>query len=97
MTISGGLGAFPGPHTFTIDSNELPISTAEELKRLLQAAHFFQRSNQAPAPRHVYDGFTYTITVESDSQHHTIRTFDPLPDQDIAKLVMYIQQHGKAL
>ena len=87
----------PKPHALTIESDQLAPPAREELQRLLQTTDFFQRPGQTSAPQHVYDGFTYTITVEDGERSHQIRTFDPLPDQEIAALIQFIQEHGKAL
>ena len=95
LKIEGGLAYFPGlSKPITIDSNALPPQEADKLKQLLDAAHFFDLPPvlKAPAPG-AADYQQYTITVDDDSNHHTVRMTDPVEDPNLQALLTYLKTH----
>lgn len=61
--------------SLTLDLNDLPADQAKTLRGLLDNSNFMTLEvdlTNSPAR----DEFTYTVTVETDELHHTVRTAD---------------------
>jgi hypothetical protein len=95
----GGIAYFPGlSRPVVIDSEALTEEEASELKRLLEAARFFERPTIASAPRPgAADYRQYTITVEDDGRRHTIRLVDPVDDPTLQQVLRFLQTKARAL
>jgi len=80
---------FPGLNTpSTIDSDQLPGQEADELKRLVNAAHFFALPAVVGSPASgAADYRQYTITIEDAGKQHTVRVTDPIEDTNLQALV----------
>ena len=80
FTQEGGLAYFPGLNqAVTIDVDRLDAGAAEELKRLVEAAHFFDLPSAIGAPaRGAADYQHYVITVEESGRQHTVRILIPV-------------------
>src|SRR5262249_15810735 len=99
FTQQGGVGYFPGlskPVTIEVDSLEL--GEAEELKRLLECAHFFQlaANGGTPPPPGAADYQHYTITIEEGARSHSVRVSFPVKDEVLQNLVSAVQKQVKA-
>lgn len=91
--VSGGFAYFPGlSQPMTIDTNQLSKPEAAELRRLVDAAKFFDLPATASRRRGAADYRQYTITVEDGSRRHTVDLFDPIEDQNLQALVDYLSQ-----
>jgi hypothetical protein len=91
--MEGGIAYFPGlSKPTTIDSDELPNQESDELKRMLNAARFFDLPAVigTPAPG-AADYRQYTITVEDDGKQHAVRLTDPIEDPNLQALVTYLK------
>src|SRR5215472_2314559 len=98
FTQEGGVGYFPGlskPVTIEVDS--LEQGEAEELKRLVESAHFFQLpANLGTPPPGAADYQHYTITIEEGARSHSVRVSFPVNDEAIRNLVSAVQKQVKA-
>jgi hypothetical protein len=97
-TQGGGLGYFPGLNkAVTIDVDRLDAGEAEELKRLVEAAHFFGLPSAIGAPaRGAADYQYYVLTVEDSGRRHTVRVFIPIADVILQELLQAVQKQVKA-
>jgi hypothetical protein len=97
--VEGGLAYFPGlSEPILIDSTVLPEDEAQELRRLVEASHFFERPTSVSAPRRgAADYRQYTITIEDDERHHTVKLIDPVTDHHLQELLHFLQSKAKAL
>ena len=96
VRIEGGIAYFPGlAKTIDLDTDTLPAQDAEEMRRLVAAARFFElpvSTGQQPA-RGAADYRRYTITVDDGSAHHTVQTTDPVSDPHLQALITFAQRH----
>jgi hypothetical protein len=97
FTQGGGLGYFPGlTKPVTIEVDRLETSEAEELKRLVEAAHFFDLPATIGAPaRGAADYQSYVLTVEDSGRRHTVRLFIPVEDVPLQELMQAVQKQVK--
>jgi emfourin len=98
FTQGGGLGYFSGLNKpVTIAGDRLEASEAEELKRLVEAAHFFDLRATIGAPAQgAADYQYYVLTVEDSGQRHTVRIFIPIEDVTLQDLIHAVQKQVKA-
>ena len=98
FTQEGGLAYCPGLHrAVTIDVDRLEAGEAEELKRLVEAAHFFDLPSAIGAPaRGAADYQHYVITVEESGRQHTVRIFIPVEDVTLQALLHAVQKQVQA-
>ena len=91
--MEGGIASFPGlSKPITIDSDQLPQQESDELKRLVNATHFFDlpttMSSLSPGAA---DYRQYTITLEDDGKQHTVHLTDPIEDPNLQALLTYLK------
>ncbi|MBI2759266.1 MAG: hypothetical protein HYX49_11380 [Chloroflexi bacterium] len=80
-------GGFTGRTiSLTLNLDDLPPDQASTLNRLLANANFFNLPADS-AKRPVPDEFTYTVTVETGQQSHTIRTSDTSAPESLRPLL----------
>lgn len=98
FTQTGGIGYFPGlQQPVTVDVDALAQAEAEELKRLVEAAHFFELPAAVGAPaRGAADYQQYLVTVEDGGRRHTVRALVPVEDPVLYNLVRAVQKHVQA-
>jgi hypothetical protein len=96
VEIEGGLAYFPGlAQPIVLDTDNLPSEDAEELKRLVQATHFFELprgGEQKSAPLGA-DYRRYTITIDDGLTHHSVQRIDPVTDPHLQDLLTFAQRH----
>jgi hypothetical protein len=99
LKIEGGLAHFPGLSQPTlIDGAALPAEEADELRRLVEAARFFDRPSTVGAPSPgAADYRRYTISIEEGGRQHTVTLVDPVADPDLQKLLRFLQAKARAL
>lgn len=90
---SGGLMGLKS--SLTLDLNELPLDQAETLRRFLDESHFFTLTENPPT-RPNPDGFQYTITVETDTATHTVRTSDITAPDELRPLLQELSQRARS-
>jgi len=97
-TQGGGLGYFPGLNkAVTIDVDRLDAGEAEELKQLVEAAHFFDLPSAIGAPaRGAADYQYYVLTVEDSGRRHTVRILIPVEDLTLQDLIHAVQKQVRA-
>jgi hypothetical protein len=88
----GGFGFFPGLNEpVIVDTADLPPGRAAGLERLVAAADFFGRPEQAGAPAPgpgAADQRHYTITVEDDDgRSRTVEMTEPVEDAALMALI----------
>lgn len=91
--MEGGIAFFPGlSKPLIIESNQLSKDEDRELRRLIDAARFFDQPGiiNTPPPG-ARDYYRYTITVEEAGKRHTIEMVDPIEDPDLARLVTFLK------
>ena len=94
--IDGGFVYLPErSETVTIDTDDLPAEEADELKRLIEAAGFFDLPEASAPPRGAADYLRYTISVTSLERSHTVHLTDPIEDPDVQALVEYLEAKAR--
>ncbi len=92
---TGGIGYFPGLNKpVTLDLDQWDKGEAEELKRLVKAAGFFDQPATigVPAPG-AADYQYYLLTIEDNGRRHAVRILVPIKDSALHDLVLAIQKH----
>lgn len=77
------------------DLDELPSDQARTLSLLLEQADFFN----IPAdliPTSARDAFTYTLTLEAETQVHTVRFGDTTVPETLRPLLNELSQRARA-
>jgi hypothetical protein len=89
-------GGFMGlKSSLTVDLDELPSDQAGNLRRLLDEAHFFTLTENPPGNPNP-DGFQYTITVETETNKHTIHTSDTSAPDELRPLLQELSQMARS-
>ena len=85
-------GGFLGTKSsLTIDLDDLPLDKAGMLRRFLDEADFFALTADPPTPP-IPDGFQYTLTVETGTARHTVRTTDMTMPESLRSLIDELSQ-----
>jgi hypothetical protein len=88
---TGGFAGMRIAADFELD--DLPEEQAEQLREMLDGVDFDELPENLMKGNPVPDGFTYSITVESDKGQHTITTSDasaPAKMQPLLELLYQI-------
>lgn len=98
VRIEGGIAYIPGlAKPIDLDTNTLPAQDAEEMRRLVVAARFFELpSLVGQLPVRGADARRYRITVDDGSAHHTVEVADPVSDPGLEGLITFAQRHRSA-
>ena len=99
LKTEGGIAHFPGlSRPVVIDSAALSAEDDAELRRLVEAARFFERPpTVGTTSRGAADYRRYTISVEDDGRQHTVKLADPVEDPSIQQLLRFLQVKARAL
>jgi hypothetical protein len=89
---SGGIMGLKS--SLTIDLDDLPVDQAETLRGLLDKANFFALPENPPT-RPTPDAFQYTLTVETDTARHTVRTSDTTAPDGLRPLLQELSQRAR--
>src|SRR2546428_11651518 len=94
--MDGGIAYFPGlSKPILIDSDKLPREESDELKRLVNATHFFDLPPVVGSPPPgAADYRQYTITIEDEGKQHTVRLTDPIEDPHLHALLTHLKTRG---
>ena len=88
----GGVGFFPGlARPVTIEVDALAPDRREELRRLVDAARFFERPEPKSRQRGA-DRRTYSVTVAAAGRERTLRLTEPVEDPSLAELIALLRQ-----
>jgi hypothetical protein len=95
----GGIAHFPGlSRPVVIDSAALSAEEDAELKRLVEAARFFEQPATAGAPPPgAADYYQYTISIEDEGRQHTLKLADPVEDPALQQLLHFLQAKARQL
>jgi len=98
FTQTGGIGYFPGLNKpVTVEVDDLDQEEAEQLKRLVEAARFFELPTAVGAPARGAADYQHDIlTVEDGGRRHTVRVLVPIEAPALQELVRAVQKHVKA-
>jgi emfourin len=93
LKVEGGLAYLPGlKQPITVDSDKLSKSDADKLKKLVDAAEFFDLPQTINKPaRGAADYQRYTITVEAGKRHHAVQAVDPVDSTALLDLIDYVR------
>jgi hypothetical protein len=81
----------------TVEVDQLDKEGTQELKRLVEAARFFDLPANVGAPaRGAADYQHYILTVEESGRRHTVRLLVPVEDPALLDLVQAVRKHVKA-
>jgi hypothetical protein len=92
FSMEGGIAYFPGlSRPVTIDSEQLSQQDAAELRRLVEAADFFNLPAKVGSPaRGAADYRQYNVTIEDGERRHTVHATEPIGDADLRRLVEFL-------
>ena len=78
----------------TIDLENLPDDLAETLEEMLDEADFFELPADLTRPP-MPDAFTYTITVDTEAKHHSVRVSDATAPDDLRPLLEELNKQAR--
>jgi hypothetical protein len=96
--MQGGIAYIPRlREPMMLESDQLPVQEAEELKRLVKATDFFQLPTVVGAPSPgAADYYRYTITIQDEGKHHTVQLIEPVKDPNLQALLSYLRARRSA-
>ena len=99
LKTEGGIAHFPGlSRPVVIDSAALSAEDDAELRRLVEAARFFERPPTVGTPScGAADYRRYMISVEDGGRQHTVQLVDPVEDPSLQQLLRFLQVKARAL
>jgi hypothetical protein len=99
FSLEGGLASFPGlSKPVAVDVDLLDKDEAGRLRRLTEAAHFFDLPASAGTPaRGAADYQCSILTIDDGTRKHTVRVLEPIDDPALEGLVQAVRKHVKAL
>ena len=90
-------GGFAGmTRTIEVDSRSLPEDQANAVRQLVGNANFFALpENLSPAPPVGADRFNYRITIQSDSESHTVELTEADTPESLEQLIGWLEDHSR--
>src|SRR5262249_10078559 len=94
LKTDGGFAYMPGLNKpLILDDDTLSKSQADALRRLIDAAHFYQMPAVVNKPKPgAADHRSYTLTIQDGGQQHTVQAVDPVTDAGLKALMDYIRE-----
>ncbi len=90
-------GGFAGiTRRFEVSADDLPPEEADELRRLIDAAGFFDLPEAPGGDGGVADGFTYVIAIEARERTHTVRTSDGTVPEALVPLLDWLNRAARS-
>jgi hypothetical protein len=98
FTQEGGIAYFPAlSKPVGIEVDRLDEAEAQELERLVEAAHFFDLPATVGEPaKGAADYQYYTLTIEASGRKHSVRVLVPAQDPALRELIQAVQKLVKA-
>jgi hypothetical protein len=97
LMISGGLVYSAGlAHPLTLESERLPPSEEQTLRRLLADAHFWKLPPKDPAAAPPLGTLSYDLTVEESGKTQSVRLIDPVEEPHLHALLEFIKDRTGA-
>ncbi|QLE57264.1 protealysin inhibitor emfourin [Nostoc sp. TCL26-01] len=88
-------GGFAGiSKKISVDTNTLPLAEAEELRQLVATADLFSLPEQIISSSSQSDRFQYQLTVEDNSQQHTIIVSEAALPTSLKPLIAWLLNFG---
>lgn len=81
--------------SLSIDMNDLPAEESENLRQLLVDANFFALVSDPPPDSLLADGFTYAITVTTDTLIHTVRATEMSASPSLRALIQNLSLRAR--
>lgn len=96
---AGGIAYFPGLNKpITVEVDQLDVKDAEELKRLVDASHFFALPAAIGIPaKGMADYQFFTLAISDNDRQHSVRILVPVEDPALLDLVQVVQKHVNAI
>lgn len=90
---AGGIVYFPGLNKpITVEVDQLDVKDAEELKRLVDASHFFDLPAAIGLPvKGIADYQFYTLAISDNDRQHSVRILVPVEDPALLDLIQAVQ------
>lgn len=94
--VDGGVAYFPGLSTpRVLDSTTLESASAEKLRKLVDAACFFEQpAARSSVTKGAADYRNYTLTIVDGKRRRTLHLSDPIDDAPMQALVDYVRAHA---
>lgn len=83
--------------SFAIDLDSLSISEREQINKLISNSDFFNLNSNTNSPGGAADFFTYTITIESDKNKHTVSVNDITLPNNLIPLIEFLDKKAMSL
>ena len=89
---AGGIAYFPALNKpITVEVDQLDVKDAEELKRLVDASHFFDLPAAIGLPvKGMADYQFYTLAISDNDRQHSVRILVPVEDPALLDLIQAI-------
>lgn len=99
FSTEGGLGSFPGlARPIVIDTDSLEKDEAAKLKKLIEAAGFFDLPAVLGSPAKGSADYQYSIVVVDDGvRRHSVRILDSAETPPLQALLQVIRAHVKTI
>ncbi len=89
-------GGFTGiPMQAVIDTDTLAAEDKQNLRNLVESAHFFDLPASLPSPSGGADRFNYRLTVEEASRSHTVEFGEAAAGEPLQALVRQVTALGR--
>ena len=84
-------GGFAGiSMTTSVDTATLRATEANQLRRLVEAADFFDLPPKITSPTPQYDSFEYNLTVEANGKQHTVMVSESAVPENLKPLIAWL-------
>ncbi len=91
-------GGFAGMRlTATIDTEALPLERADELRRLVDAASFFDLPTTIRSSAPGADQFQYQLTIEVEGRRHTVEVSEAAAPEALQPLLRQLTILARSL
>jgi hypothetical protein len=82
--------------TANLDTEKMPSDEAQQLQDLIAAAQFFDLPAKPEGASSGADHFQYRITIETDTQMHTVETTDAAAPETLRPLLRRLSVLARA-
>ncbi|SRR5208283_3677310 len=91
---SGGFAGIRLKHDIDVDA--LPVKIGEEVRKLIEAAGFFQLPESIKATNPGADRFQYQITMDSGGGKHTVSVDDAAVPETLRPLLRWLTSSAQS-
>jgi hypothetical protein len=99
FSTEGGLASFPGlARPVVIDADSLDKDEAAQLKKLIEAANFFDLPAVVGSPAKGSADYQYSIlTIDNGMRRHSVRILDSAENPALQALLQVVRAHVKKI